>query len=157
MQTRTLSHFHVQRYRIKNITHIVVKDRLSQALIYLSSLLVLVCVVHMCVLHVCELCMCVRLHWSSVFVTIMLFTASYHTPNQFNWKCVVLQHTFSHNLVEKVKWNVNRDSPEDKLRDFMEWMKAVKKETGHQVCVELCRGAVVMNEYTVKPHFTVPW
>ena len=37
--------------------------------------------------------------------------------------------------MEKVKWNVNRDSPEDKLRDFMKWMKAVKKETLHQVWV----------------------
>ena len=44
--------------------------------------------------------------------------------------------------MEKVKWNVNRDSPEDKLRDFMKWMKAVKKETLHQVFLEWCRGAV---------------
>ncbi len=32
-----------------------------------------------------------------------------------------------------MKWNVNRDSPEDKLRDFLEWMKAVKRDTRHQV------------------------
>ena len=63
----------------------------------------------------------------------MLFKASYQIPNQFSWKSAIPQNTFSHNLVERVKWNVNRDSPEDKLRDFMEWMKAVKKETGHQV------------------------
>ena len=95
------------------------------------------CVLHVCVyiLHVCVLCMCACFHQSTVCATqiFMLFTASSLIPNQFNWKCVVLQNTFSHNLVERVKCNVNRDSPEDKLRDFMEWMKAVKKETGHQV------------------------
>ena len=37
--------------------------------------------------------------------------------------------------MERVKWNVNRDSPEDKLRDFLKWMKAVKKETEHKVCI----------------------
>ena len=37
MQTRTLSHFHVQRYSITNITHIVVKNRLTHALIYLRG------------------------------------------------------------------------------------------------------------------------
>ena len=104
------------------------------------------------VLHVCAFCMCVCCACVHVFISpqcatqvIMLFTASYHIPNQFSWKCVVLQNTFSHNLVERVKCNVNRDSPEDKLRDFMEWMKAVKKEMGHQVW---CSGdCVVMNEY----------
>ena len=44
------------------------------------------------------------------------------------------QNTFREDLVERVKWNVTRDSPEDKLRDFMDWMKAVKKETIHHVC-----------------------
>ena len=44
------------------------------------------------------------------------------------------QNTFREDLVERVKWNVNRDSPEDKLRDYMDWMKAVKKETIHHVC-----------------------
>jgi inositol 1,4,5-triphosphate receptor type 1 len=34
-------------------------------------------------------------------------------------------------VVEKVKWQVNRDSAEDKLRDFLEWMYAVKKDTLH--------------------------
>ena len=35
VQIRTLSHLHVQRYSITKITHIVVKNRLSHALIYL--------------------------------------------------------------------------------------------------------------------------
>jgi hypothetical protein len=34
-------------------------------------------------------------------------------------------------VVEKVKWQVNRDSAEDKLRDFLEWMYALKKDTLH--------------------------
>ena len=40
MQTKPLSHFHVQRYSITKITHIVVKNKLSQALIYLSVIYV---------------------------------------------------------------------------------------------------------------------
>ena len=35
--------------------------------------------------------------------------------------------------MEKVKWNISRDSPEDKLRDLLEWMKAVKRDTTHSV------------------------
>ena len=48
------------------------------------------------------------------------------------------QNKFREDLVERVKWNVNRDSPEDKLRDFMDWMKAIKKETLHHVCMCVC-------------------
>ena len=105
------------------------------SLFFVSACVCCACFTCVCILHVCVLCMCACFHQSTLCATqvIMLFTASYHIPNQFSWKCVVLQNTFSHNLVERVKCNVNRDSPEDKLRDFMEWMKAVKKEMGHQV------------------------
>jgi inositol 1,4,5-triphosphate receptor type 1 len=34
-------------------------------------------------------------------------------------------------LIEKVKWNVNRDSGENKVRDFLEWTKAIKREIEH--------------------------
>ena len=37
VQTRTLWHFHVQRHSITKMTHILVKNKLSQALIYLST------------------------------------------------------------------------------------------------------------------------
>jgi len=92
---------------------------------------------HYC-LCVCVLYMCgyefAQVH--TVYNTYqMLFIASYHIPYQFSWKSAVPQNTFGHNLVERVKWNVNRDSAENKLRDFMKWMKAVKKETSHQVHV----------------------
>ena len=36
-------------------------------------------------------------------------------------------------VTEKVKYNVNRESPEDKLRDFLTWMKSAKKEINHLV------------------------
>lgn len=36
-------------------------------------------------------------------------------------------------MVERVKWQVNRDSPEDKHRDFLKWMDAVKRDTKHNV------------------------
>jgi inositol 1,4,5-triphosphate receptor type 1 len=34
-------------------------------------------------------------------------------------------------IVEKVKWQINRDSAEHKLRDFLMWMKPVKRDTLH--------------------------
>ena len=36
-------------------------------------------------------------------------------------------------MIEKVKWHINRDSAEDKLRDLLKWMKAIKADTVHQV------------------------
>ena len=55
-----------------------------------------------------------------------------------------LQTELTEDMIERVKLNVNRDSPEDKLRDFMEWMKALKEETDYQVCVGLVQGDAVM-------------
>ena len=53
--------------------------------------------------------------------------------------CVVVffQHELREEVVEKVKWNISRDSPEDKLRDLLEWMKAVKRDTVHSVSSSL--------------------
>ncbi len=36
-------------------------------------------------------------------------------------------------LRTEVKWNVNRESPEEKVRDFVTWSKACKKDIEHQV------------------------
>ena len=36
-------------------------------------------------------------------------------------------------LIEKVKYRVNRDSPEDKTRDFLKWMEGARKEIVHLV------------------------
>lgn len=43
------------------------------------------------------------------------------------------QNELREEVIEKVKWQVNRDSAEDKLRDFLEWMYALKKDTLHHV------------------------
>ena len=43
------------------------------------------------------------------------------------------QNDLREEVVEKVKWQVNRDSAEDKLRDFLEWIYALKKDTQHHV------------------------
>ena len=43
------------------------------------------------------------------------------------------QNDLREEVVEKVKWQVNRDSAEDKLRDFLKWMCALKKDTQHHV------------------------
>ena len=49
------------------------------------------------------------------------------------------QNDLREEVVEKVKWQVNRDSAENKLRDFLEWMYAVKKDTRHHVRPVICR------------------
>ena len=36
-----------------------------------------------------------------------------------------------------MKWNVNRDSPEDRLLDYLDWMKAAKRDIEHQVCLRV--------------------
>ena len=43
------------------------------------------------------------------------------------------QHELREEVIEKIKWNVSHDSAEDKLRDLLEWMKAVKEYTIHRV------------------------
>ena len=44
-----------------------------------------------------------------------------------------VQDQLSEEMVEKVKWQVNRESAEDKVRDFLEWMKAIKGIVNHLV------------------------
>ena len=121
-------------------------DPVVSTVYVLSLLLVCVCALHvwvwvctcMCCTCICVACLCVTVCTGPhcvQYISDMLFIASYHIPHQFSWKSAVPQNTLSHNLVERVKWNVNRDSAEDKHRDFMKWMKAVKKETSHQVRV----------------------
>ena len=51
---------------------------------------------------------------------------------------MAVQNELREEVVEKVKWQVNRDSAEDKLRDFLEWMYAVKKDTLHYVSAFIC-------------------
>ena len=46
-----------------------------------------------------------------------------------------LQDKLPEELKEEMKYQVNRDSPEDKARDFLYWMKAAKKEINHLVSV----------------------
>ena len=41
---------------------------------------------------------------------------------------IVLKDELPAEIIEKVKYRVNRDTPEDKLRDFMNWMVLVRKE-----------------------------
>lgn len=47
---------------------------------------------------------------------------------------ILWQDELPDELVEKVKYQVKRDSAEDKTRDFLKWMKAAKKEMFHLVC-----------------------
>ena len=49
---------------------------------------------------------------------------TYHLP---------LQRKFKEEVTSRVKWNVDRSSQDDKLRDFLHWINALKKNTIHQV------------------------
>jgi len=44
-----------------------------------------------------------------------------------------IQDKLSDEIKEKVKVGVNRESAEDKIRDFAKWMESVKKEVKHLV------------------------
>ena len=48
-------------------------------------------------------------------------------------------------MIETVKWRVNRDSHEDRLRDFLDWMEAVKKDTIHTVRSHIMKIIIVIN------------
>ncbi len=56
-----------------------------------------------------------------------------------HWECPIqlylayLQAKIRENLSDVVKYEVDRSTHDDKLRDFHEWMKAVKKDTLHHV------------------------
>ena len=43
-------------------------------------------------------------------------------------KRTVLKDALPGEIIEKVKYQVNRDTPEDKLQNFMDWMILVRKE-----------------------------
>ena len=47
--------------------------------------------------------------------------------------CTYLKDELRTELKEKVRWKIKRDSPEEKLKDFLKWMKSIKKTTDHQV------------------------
>lgn len=42
-------------------------------------------------------------------------------------------------MTELVRWNINRDSMEDKQRALVELMPALKRDIKHQVCILLCQ------------------
>ena len=44
-----------------------------------------------------------------------------------------VQDELSEDLVERVKWRVSRKSAEDKVQDFVKWMKAVSGIVHHKV------------------------
>ena len=44
------------------------------------------------------------------------------------------QNKIQKDLMDKVKWNVNRESPKERQKDFLDWLKVVQ-ETIYHVCV----------------------
>ena len=45
----------------------------------------------------------------------------------------ILQNTLREEITEQVRWNVNRDSMEDKQRSLLDLMPALKNDIKHQV------------------------
>ena len=48
---------------------------------------------------------------------------------------VFIQNTLREELTEQVRWNVNRDSMEDKQTSLLSLMPALKRDIVHQVCI----------------------
>ena len=57
-----------------------------------------------------------------------------------------VQDELSEDLVERVKWRVSRKSAEDKVQDFVKWMKAVSGIVHHKVS---SRGLCTYIYYTI--------
>lgn len=76
---------------------------------------------------------------------------SYNSTMPLCLSCELLfffvQHELREEVIEKVKWNISRDSPEDKLRDLLEWMKAVKRDTVHSVSSSLPSSPILSTVY----------
>lgn len=47
--------------------------------------------------------------------------------------CFVCQDELRDEVRTKVKWKVNRQTPEDKLRDFLKWMLVIRKDKKYYV------------------------
>ena len=70
----------------------------------------------------------------------ILTKVNFHMDPAVSDRCVcdwsqhfISQSELREEVVEKVKWQINRDSAEDKLRDFLDWMYALKEDTLHHV------------------------
>lgn len=48
----------------------------------------------------------------------------------------------SENKKDEFQDTVNRDSPEDKLKDLIQWTKHVQKNTKHQACHNYCYASI---------------
>ena len=55
---------------------------------------------------------------------------------QYYLYCLMKQNAIREELIETVKLRINRNSAKDKLRDFLEWMKVVKRDITHDVSHE---------------------
>ena len=59
-------------------------------------------------------------------------------PGSQHYDTVILQSDIQEELRDTIKFAVDRSTHADKLRDFHEWMAAVKKDTIHHVCRAKC-------------------
>ena len=105
---------------------------------------VCVCVCVCACVYVCvRACMCVCVYVNVCYDCVCCVCVCVVS---YGLLCAMVQHELREEVVEKVKWNISRDSPEDKLRDLLEWMKAVKRDTVHSVsspinalCFSVCQ------------------
>lgn len=64
----------------------------------------------------------------------------------------------SEDVRETVKWNVNRDSAEDKLRDFLDWFKAVKIDQSYSYKLRNTFGISIYVKYqTFRKYLFLLW
>ena len=53
-------------------------------------------------------------------------------PNEIPYTYSFLQRVLREEVKESLKWNVNRSSPSNKIRDLMEWTKDIMKDIAYQ-------------------------
>ncbi|KAI6652753.1 hypothetical protein LOD99_4139 [Oopsacas minuta] len=64
----------------------------------------------------------------------------------------------SEDVRENVKWNINRDSAEDKLRDFLDWFKAVKIDQNYSYKLRNTFGIKLYLKFqTFRKYFFLLW
>lgn len=68
-------------------------------------------------------------HWQR-FISELKYVVFLYKQPQYKY---LGQDKLSNEIKEKVKVGVNRESPEDKIRDFTKWIDSVKKEVKHLV------------------------
>ena len=66
------------------------------------------------------------------WVWLLLCSFIYILINIFSFNFIYKQRVLREEVKEMLKWNVDRSSPSNKIRDLMEWSKDIMKDIAYQ-------------------------